>query len=432
MWTKKGVTLICAAAAFMIGGTVLNHYLLVAYSCALFSFITLTTLTMKRLVAIPYRVHPEEKRAKAVDVQISRSLSSERIVEDGEIDVKLTLINKKGSGFVEIRDKLPNVVKLKKGSNNFMLNLSPGTETAINYTVECPLMGPHIIGPVSLRVEDVSGLCYIGEDVDIYSDFLVMPKIEEIKEVKIRSSVPKLYTGAVSIKQPGPGYEFYSLREYVPTDPLRNINWKAFVKTGKLMVNEREREAISDITIILDSRTNSNIGFISKNPLLYSARATAALVSYFLKRRDSVGLVVYDSAVHIVNHGTGETQLLKILTALAGVKAQGNLPLQAVVNVILPHIPPRSAIIVLSSLEDDDTVPKAARDIMANDFHLTILSMSPASIEHEAGKISKQSYEILNFERECLLSELSRYGARVIRWSPNVPVASALMEARIF
>ena len=47
-----------------------------------------------------------------------------------------------------------------------------------------------------------------------------------------------MYTGATTLRTPGQGSEFYSLREYVPGDLFKNINWKAFARTGELMINE--------------------------------------------------------------------------------------------------------------------------------------------------------------------------------------------------
>lgn len=427
MWSRKGVILISAGIFLLMFASVLKNYQLIMCGAAVFSFVTVSAFTTRHLIITPLREYPKRAGRKKSDMSITRKLSAERVFEDGEIDVELIIVNKKGSGIIEIRDKIPKEVRIKKGSNHVMLNLIPNSEVSVKYTVECPLMGPYIIGPVSIRTEDISGMFYTEEEIGMHSDFLVMPKTEEIKEVKIRSSVPKLYTGAVSIKQPGPGYEFYSLREYTPTDPLKNINWKAFVKTGKLMVNEREREAISDITIILDSRMRTNVGFVSKNPLIYSARAAATLSSYFLKRRDSVSLVVYDDSIHIVTAGTGESQLLKILTALAGATAKGSLPLQAVVKVVLPHIPPRSAVILISNLENDVTLPNAVRDIRANDLYLTILTMSSIDIELRANTISKASYDISVMERENMISELGKYGAKILDWHPDAPLISTLM-----
>ena len=90
--------------------------------------------------------------------------------------------------------------------------------------------------------------------VDHHSDIVIFPQIKEVEEAFLRSRTPKMYTGATTLRTPGQGSEFYSLREYVPGDPFKNINWKAFARTGDLMVNEKCRDAVTDLYILLDSR----------------------------------------------------------------------------------------------------------------------------------------------------------------------------------
>ena len=81
--------------------------------------------------------------------------------------------------------------------------------------------------------------------------------MEDVKDAFVKSKVPKIFTGAVNIRQPGEGSNFYNLREYVPGDPMRKVNWKAFARSGKMMVNDFERDAVSDIILIIDSRNVS-------------------------------------------------------------------------------------------------------------------------------------------------------------------------------
>ena len=106
----------------------------------------------------------------------------------------------------------------------------------------------------TVRIQDAFGLFHKEKELHVYNDFLVFPKMEDLKETFVKSRVPKIFTGAVNIRQPGPGSEFYSLREYFEGDSFRAINWSAYARSGKLMVNERGRDAVSDVIIIVDSR----------------------------------------------------------------------------------------------------------------------------------------------------------------------------------
>ena len=153
------------------------------------------------------------------------------------------------------------------------------------------MRGFYTIGPVCIRVQDELGLFHNEKEILLYDDFLVFPKMEDIKDAMIKSRVPKIFTGAVNIRNPGEGSNFYNLREYIPGDPMKKVNWKATARQdGKMMVNEFERDAVSDVILIVDSRAVSETGPVSRNSLVYSTRAAASLTQYFLSRRDSVGI----------------------------------------------------------------------------------------------------------------------------------------------
>ena len=169
-----------------------------------------------------------------------RRVSSVRIFEDGEIDVTLRIQNRSNlSKVLEVRDRVPEVMRIKKGANYVLMELGPQRETEISYTIETPLRGFYTIGPVCIRVQDAFGLFHNEREIHLYDDFLVFPKMEDIKDAMIKSRVPKIFTGAVNIRNPGEGSNFYNLREYVPGDPMKKVNWNATARSaGKMMVNE--------------------------------------------------------------------------------------------------------------------------------------------------------------------------------------------------
>ena len=140
---------------------------------------------------------------------------------------------------------------------------------------------------MAVRIKDAFGLFHKEKELHVYNDFLVFPKMEDLKETR-EIPMPKIFTGTVNIRQPSPEFEFYSLREYFEGDSFRAINWSAYTRSGKLMVNELERDAVSDVIIIVDSRAVAETGPVSRNALVYSTRAAASLAKYFLGGRDSV------------------------------------------------------------------------------------------------------------------------------------------------
>ncbi|MEC7695043.1 MAG: DUF58 domain-containing protein, partial [Candidatus Thermoplasmatota archaeon] len=289
------------------------------------------------------------------------------------------------------------------------------------------------IGPVCIRVQDEFGLFHNEREIPLFDDFLVFPKMEDIKDAMIKSRVPKIFTGAVNIRNPGEGSNFYNLREYLPGDPMKKVNWQATARQdGKMMVNEFERDAVSDVIIIVDSRAVSETGPVSRNSLVYSTRAAASLSQFFLSRRDSVGLVVYGDEIVSVDRDTGKKQLYIILTKLAGAMAKGNTPLKIVTNRIMPHIHRGSPIVILSPLEDDPTIVEAVRDLRARNFEVTVLSPSSLEFEFDARRIDRTGYEVLKTERDTMITELRGLGAYVMDWEPDMLLFTALAGARGF
>ena len=81
------------------------------------------------------------------------------------------------------------------------------------------------------------------------------------------------------------------------------------------MVNEKCRDAVTDLYLLLDSRDISRIGTVLKNPLEMGTVSAASLAAFFLKRRDSVALAIFDEKLSYLPPDTGDKQYFKILSA---------------------------------------------------------------------------------------------------------------------
>ena len=239
-----------------------------------------------------------------------------------------------------------------------------------------------------------------------------------------------MYTGATTLKTPGQGMEFYSLREYFPGDSFRSINWKAFARTGDLMVNEKTRDAVTDVFIILDTRDVARIGTVLKNPLEMGTVAAASIANYFIKRRDSVSLVTYGERMDFLPPETGDKQHYKVLSQLAAVESKGSMPLQAVTNALSPRISRGSPVFIISSLEGDGTTLSAIRNLSGKGHEVIVLSPSSIDLERLVSRIPRMAYEVLKLERQNRLTAISGYGAKVIDWTPSVDLSQALLQVR--
>ena len=415
MWTRKAAILLTSGISLILIGMMISNFQLMIVGLTFISFL-----------AINGWVEGHS------DLEIKRDVSAVNVYKGDDINVVLTVTNKsyRRTQQLEVFDNVPHEMKMRKGINLMRMNLGPGQTATIRYTVRCPLRGHYTIGPTSIRYRNTFNLFVSETSVGDRSDITVFPQVRDVEEALIRSDVPKMYTGATTLKTPGQGMEFYALREYFPGDSFRSINWKAFARTGELMVNEKTRDAVTDVFIILDTRDVARIGTVLKNPLEMGTVAAASIANYFIKRRDSVSLVTYGERMDFLPPETGDKQHYKVLSQLAAVESKGSMPLQAVTNALSPRISRGSPVFIISSLEGDGTTLSAIRNLSGKGHEVIVLSPSSIDLERLVSRIPRMAYEVLKLERQNRLTAISGYGAKVIDWTPSVELSQALLQSR--
>ncbi|MEC7135204.1 MAG: DUF58 domain-containing protein [Candidatus Thermoplasmatota archaeon] len=413
MWSKKAAAVAGGAIFLTLAGLIRLNYLFISAGLVMLTFVVISSFLD---VWMP-------------NVKIRRETTSDNIFEDGTMSVKFIIKNTGlGIGFVEIYDSLPPQARIIKGSNYTLLYMKPWQEVSFEYSLKLPLRGHYHLGPVKMRVKDAFDLFYNERLEESIHSFSVFPQVEVLEDQVITSRSPKLLSGAMPLNVIGTGTEFYSLREFVPGDSLRSVNWKALAKKGKMMVNETVREDVMDVILLVDAREVSAVGGGKDTPLEMSCRAAATYAKQLLDERNNVALMVYGDSIDRVDLDRGEHHLFKILTALSSAKPQGNLKLELVMKDLLPHIPSGSPIILFSSLDDDHTIAEAFTSTISRGFTITTISPSSLDFEERMKRIPVEPLLIAKIERDNMISELRSFGLQVGDWKYGDNVNTALQE----
>ena len=413
MWSKKAAAVAGGAIFLTLAGLIRLNYLFISAGLVMLTFVVISSFLD---VWMP-------------NVKIRRETTSDNIFEDGTMSVKFIIKNTGlGIGFVEIYDSLPPQARIIKGSNYTLLYMKPWQEVSFEYSLKLPLRGHYHLGPVKMRVKDAFDLFYNERMEESIHSFSVFPQIEVLEEQVITSRAPKLLSGAMPLNVIGTGTEFYSLREFVPGDSLRSVNWKALAKKGKMMVNETVREDVMDVILLVDAREVSAVGGGRDTPLEMSCRAAATYAKQLLDERNNVALMVYGDTIDRIDLDRGEHHLFKILTGLSSAKPQGNLKLEIVMKDLLPHLPSGSPIILFSSLDDDHTISEAFTSTISRGFTITTISPSSLDFEERMKRIPMEPLLIAKIERDNMISELRSFGLQVGDWKYGDNVNTALQE----
>ncbi|AAL80541.1 DUF58 domain-containing protein [Pyrococcus furiosus DSM 3638] len=251
------------------------------------------------------------------DVTVEREIEKTRTRVGERINVTLKVKVRKGIGIVLVRDNPPASFKVegKTSTTTFVHPFKRKFE--ISYTLVPLKRGEFELPKVEvfcIHFLKFYPMSYFltGEPIKI----AVVPspgigRVVRAKKVLTKKSPVMLYslTGALTT-------DFKEIREYVYGDAFKFINWKATARTGKLLVNEFEREGKRSIMIFLDSRME-NLGSHVDNPLEYAVDLAYALATFYLSKGNNVGLYVIGQE-KLVTPSSSSAHRETILKALLG------------------------------------------------------------------------------------------------------------------
>ena len=148
--------------------------------------------------------------------------------------------------------------------------------------------------------------------------------------------------------------EFAEHRPYMPGDPVKDIDWKAYGKSDRLYVKEFEEETNLKAYILLDQSASMGFSSGGVSKLEYGRYLAAALSSLLLRQRDAVGLITFDSKIRrYLPPRSVQSYLHVVLQELARAESGEGTDLGGVLHEMAERIERRGLIIVLSDLMDD-------------------------------------------------------------------------------
>ena len=119
----------------------------------------------------------------------------------------------------------------------------------------------------------------------------------------------------------GEGIEFFGVREYVPGDRQRSINWPASTRRGRLQVNTFAAERSQDVVLLADA--TSDVGEPGMSALDLALRGAAAAARAYLEARDRVGVITYQwGGASWLVPGLGRRQVYRIIDSMLASDAQ--------------------------------------------------------------------------------------------------------------
>ena len=244
-------------------------------------------------------------------------------------------------------------------------SLLPYQRVTWRYRVRCRARGNHRIGPARLRSGDLFGFNSAELNVPDVAYLLVYPRLVDLRRLMVPWEQPLGIARGRRRIQDDPS-RFVGLRDYLPTDPLKHIDWKSTARHGRLETRIFEPAATHSMLIALNARTGDAAWQGSNRRLFERAVTVAASVAEYAEREHySFGLVSnavasYSSKWISVAAGSGRLQLEAALEALAMAGPFWVAELSAVLRTEAQRLPSDATVVVVTAILTPSVAQEAA------------------------------------------------------------------------
>ena len=205
----------------------------------------------------------------------------------------------------------------------------------------------------------------------------MLPKelVRQIRLLEIRTdrAVDELVGGAYRSVFKGRGIEFDEVREYVPGDDVRTIDWNVSARTGSAFVKKFVEERELTVLLIVDVSASGDYGSAEKSRRTAAAELAALLAFSAGRNGDKAGLLIYsDRREHYVPPRSGRRHALRIVRdVLAHEPASRGTDLAGAMREAGRLLKKRGIVFILSDMLDDKPYEKELK--MLNRRHDVIV-----------------------------------------------------------
>ncbi|MFH8242757.1 DUF58 domain-containing protein [Streptomyces sp. NPDC018321] len=267
----------------------------------------------------------------------------------------------------------------------------------------------------------------------------VLPPFTSRKHLPSKLSRLRELDGRTSVLTRGEGTEFDSLREYVPGDDTRSIDWRATARQSAVAVRTWRPERDRHILLVLDTGRTS-AGRVGDAPRLDASMDAALLLAALASRAgDRVDLLAYDRRVRALVQGrTAGDVLPSLVNTMATLEPElVETDARGLIATALRSAPRRSLIVLLTTLDaapiEEGLLPVLPQ--LTQRHTVLVASVADPYISRMAGARGNTDavYEAAaaaqaQAERHRTAERLRRHGVSVVDAVPD-ELAPALADA---
>lgn len=251
-------------------------------------------------------------------------LAPERMALETTNEIRLRVRNTGTlAAWMELRETPPDGIANDLPDTPFQFEVPANGRHAAVYHLTPAERGDFQFGEVYLRIQGKLGLVQRVFRYDLPQPIRVYPNLAEIAKFALLARKNRLQQAGIrAARLQGAGREFESLRDYLPDDEMRRIDWKASARRGKLVARQYEVERAQTVLLLIDAGRTMLAEIDGVQKIEYAINAALLLAYVATQTDDKIGLLVFSDHVHTyLPPRKGRGQVFAIMEALYNVKA---------------------------------------------------------------------------------------------------------------
>jgi len=174
--------------------------------------------------------------------------------------------------------------------------------------------------------------------------------LASVRRIEVRTNrlVNDMMVGAYSSHFKGRGMDFEELREYIPGDEVRDIDWNVTYRLGRPFVKRYREERELAVVLAMDISASSSFGSARRTKREFAAEIAATLAASAARSSDKAGLLLFtDRAELYIPPRKGRRHILRLIREMLTFTPKERRTNVPAALTFLNHILHRRAIIFL-------------------------------------------------------------------------------------
>jgi uncharacterized protein (DUF58 family) len=224
---------------------------------------------------------------------------------------------------LRVREVFPDPLAPAHGPERRIV-LPPAGELRESVLVRPARRGKGSAGTLHLRVLGPWGLCWRQGRRELPWRAVVYPNLVGASLRSLPTQAQRRReAGFRSVRRIGEGRVFESLKEWVPGEDTRTIDWKATARRGKVMARQYEDERRQQVLLVIDAGRMLTAEVDGRPRLEAVVEAALHLAHSAVEHDDNIGLMVFaDEVQQYLPPARGRRALRGVLDALAAIEGK--------------------------------------------------------------------------------------------------------------